>query len=485
MTHRIASPAGLRAGARVFAFAAFAALLALAIVSPQAPAKQRSLEFSKVTSPRLHGFATGADDSGFNSAATADSTIAQAREVGAQYARVVVKWSEIAPAGAMRPAGFDARDPADPRYRWTAIDATIARLTAAGLTVYCVVYGAPEWAQRAPHSPDASEFGSFGHALATRYSGLFADAWSGALLPRVRIWQAWNEPNLPIFLAPASPERYRGLLNAFYDEVKVVQPDSTIVAAGLAPVKSSKDAEYPKSFAADLLCVRPSGGWYAATKSCSKRAKFDVFSVHPYSLGAGPTQRAAIAGNMFVADVIDVAQMVRAATQLKTVRPAGRKGLWSTEFAWFTNPPSRSVGDPPRRAGARTLVALHELWRAGVSQVTWFAVSDNSSAIIGGGGLYDTAGNPKPTRDALSFPFYVAVSKRVGYVWGRAPMGATQPVRVERRGKRGFRTVLTFRPRGDGLFSLRFKLPTPGRATFRARQDQRTSLPLVATRGID
>lgn len=467
MNRRIAIPVGV-------------ALLALAIFSPLSAAK-KPLEYSKVTSPRLHGFAMGADDAGFSDPDEAETTIARTVGVGAQYARLAIAWSSVAPGGQSRPEGFDAASASDPHYRWSQTDAAIRRLSAAGLVVYPVVSGAPRWAST-PSGPSAAEFGAFARALATRYSGSFVDPLTG-ILPAVSTWQAWNEPNLPNFLSPAAPEVYRGLLNAFYDGIKSVQPGATVVAAGLAPVKSSAEAVFPKTFAAQLLCVRESNGWYAARRGCEP-AKFDVFSVHPYSLGAGPTQRAAIAGNMFVADVGDVAQMLRAATQRKTVRPAGRKLLWSTEFAWFTNPPSKTVGDPPRRAGLRTLVALHELWSAGVSQVTWFAVSDSSAAIIAGGGLYDAAGRPKPTRDALRFPFYVASSGRVGYVWGRAPLGSARRVVIERAGRHGYRSVLNIRPRGDGLFSVRFKLKDPRRATFRASQGQTLSLAMRAARGL-
>lgn len=465
----------------MFAFSATCALLALALLAPEAPAKRKPLEFSKVTSARLHGFAMGTDDSGFADPALADTAISQTIGVGARYARLSIAWRDISPGGSARPAGFDAANPADPRYRWSATDAAIRHLTDAGLVVYPVVSGAPQWADT-PRGPSAAEFAAFGRALALRYSGGFVDPFSG-LLPRVRVWQAWNEPNLPNFFSPVSPDAYRRLLNAFYDAVKAVQPDATVVAAGLAPVKSSAAAEFPKVFAERLLCIRAADGWYRARGGCEP-AKFDVFGVHPYSLKAAPTQRAAINGNMFVADVVDVAQMVRAAAQLRTIRPAGKKPLWATEFAWITNPPSDSVGDPPRKAGQRTLVALHELWSAGVSQVTWFAVSDNSRAMIRGGGLYDSAGNPKPTRDALRFPFYVATSGGVGYVWGRAPLGAARTARIERRTRHGFRSVLAFRPRSDGLFSLRFRTSRT-RAEFRARQGGRTSLVLRAARGLN
>jgi hypothetical protein len=441
------------------------------------------------TSSKLNGFQLGVDDSGFGSEQLAPTAIARSREIGAAYARAVIVWGSVAPVGAVRPAGFDARDPADPQYRWSAADALVKRLSASGMTPYVMILGAPRWAQQgtAPEDsgagpgawrPNAAEYGAFAHAAATRYNGTYPDPLTGAPLPRVKIWQAWNEPNLPLFLAPTSPELYRGLLNSFYDEVKAVQPDATVVSAGLAPVKSSEPAAFPKEFALRLLCLKPDNGWFGRDHACAAPARMDIFSVHPYSLRAKPLQRAAIDGNLFVADVVDIAQMVRAAVQLRAVLPAGPKPLWSTEFAWFTTPPNTGTGDSPDVAARRTLVALYTLWRAGLSQVTWFATSDNSAAIVKGGGFYYANDTPKPTRDALRFPFYVSQTRHKGYVWGRAPLGAARNVLIQRRGPKGYRTVLKLRPRADGLFSVGFRLKKTRTGLFRARQADRISLPL-------
>src|SRR5436190_1082364 len=56
---------------------------------------------------------------------------------------------------------------------------------------------APPWAERTrgsgwddgTNSPDPGEFGQFAKAIALRYSGHFHG------IPRVRYYQAWNEPN--------------------------------------------------------------------------------------------------------------------------------------------------------------------------------------------------------------------------------------------------------------------------------------------------
>src|SRR5439155_8869475 len=73
--------------------------------------------------------------------------------------------------------------------------------------------------------PNAHELGLFAEAITRRYSGGFMG------LPRVRYWQAWNEPNHHKSLNPQfskdpskeatrstpllSPDIYRGLLASF------------------------------------------------------------------------------------------------------------------------------------------------------------------------------------------------------------------------------------------------------------------------------
>src|SRR3954464_4953161 len=41
---------------------------------------------------------------------------------GATKGRLALDWRRAAPEGAKAPAGFDAADPADPAYRWSAFD---------------------------------------------------------------------------------------------------------------------------------------------------------------------------------------------------------------------------------------------------------------------------------------------------------------------------------------------------------------------------
>src|SRR4051794_27928184 len=67
------------------------------------------------------------------------------QEAHATIARTAVLWSSVAPDTATRPAGFDARNPADPRYNWGAVDAFVRAAAAHGMEPLLTTYHAPAW----------------------------------------------------------------------------------------------------------------------------------------------------------------------------------------------------------------------------------------------------------------------------------------------------------------------------------------------------
>ena len=184
---------------------------------------------------RSHGLTTGFyDDTAF----TSDGPLwfARAAASGASVVRAGGSWSAIAPH---QPS--DPTNPADPAYQWAALDLEVKQATAAGLSPFISINDAPRWAQAQPiptssapgaWKPNAADYRLFAQALATRYSGRFPDPLQpGMMLPHVRYFEAWNEPNLWLYLAPQwtrvhgawvaeSPLIYRALLNAFYAGVK-------------------------------------------------------------------------------------------------------------------------------------------------------------------------------------------------------------------------------------------------------------------------
>src|SRR5204862_303785 len=70
-----------------------------------------------------------------------------ARRNGARYVRVTVAWSRVAPAGAAKPAGFDAADPESPGYNWGSIEDAVRSAAARQLKVVLTIVRAPAWAE--------------------------------------------------------------------------------------------------------------------------------------------------------------------------------------------------------------------------------------------------------------------------------------------------------------------------------------------------
>ena len=216
------------------------------------------------------------------------------RETGASVVRIPVDWRSIVAEDP--PSGFDADDPASPDYRFATIDAAVLSAVSAGLEPLLVVSHAPAFAEASPRWPYAypgswvpnpTALEEFATALARRYDGSFPDPQApGGVLPRVRLFQAWNEPNLTRYLEPQwvveeghwiafSPLLYREMLNGFYSGVESVAPGDVVVAAGIAPNGDPEGVGrmQPVRFLRELLClgVRGRAGTEGFRAACPTR----------------------------------------------------------------------------------------------------------------------------------------------------------------------------------------------------------------------
>jgi hypothetical protein len=435
-----------------------------------------------------------ADSSLAGASASSDTRWAtRAVDEGARVVRVNVIWSEVAPA--KRPLGFAADNPASRGYDWSAVDTPVRILAAHGLQVLLTVYGAPRWAEgrgrpaSAPPGswkPDPTQFALFAKAAAIRYDGHFPDPRRpGATLPRVQHWQALNEPNLIYYISPqwkrtrtgfrpASPEIYRGLLNAFYRAVKRVDRSNFVLMAGTAPYGDPPGGKRmrPLLFYRELFCLtvrlRP--------QRCPAPAHLDALDHHPYS--SRPTYRAYWSDDVAIVDVYKITRVLRAAERMRHVLPRGKKPLWVTEVAWNTNPPY-AYGTPLMEHARWTVQALYLLWRQGVSTVMALHIVDAASRApdypyaYGWDGLFYSNGQPKPAATAFQFPFMTHRSnRRTISVWGRAP--AAGLLLIERLQGAGWAVRARVTVRARQVFTRRLFLR--GGALLRAQVAGQTSL---------
>lgn len=430
-------------------------------------------------------------------AAERDPWLDRTASVGADTVRIDIGWP--APRGATRPTGFDARNPADPLYDFARADASIVAARARGLQVLASFTGAPAWAEAPGRpasagpstwkpSPQALE--EYGAALARRYSGTFPDpSRPGHVLPKVKGFQVWNEPNLSKYLnpqwagsRPASPQIYRGMLNGFYRGVRSVSSRFLVVSAGTAPFGDPQpggNRVQPARFWRELLCLRATGRQLRGA-NCPAPAHFDVLAHHPYSVGE-PRRKALNADDVSIPDIVKLTRLLRAAERSGRALPRKRHAVWVTEASYDSNPP-----DPdgvPAQTHARWLQeAFYVLWRQGVSTITWFQIRDQlpvpSFAASNQSGIYFADGRAKRAARAFRFPLVAErASATIHRVWGRSPLAGR--VTIERRAGGRWRAVRTVRVARAATFLLRIGRRTKGER-LRARIDAETSLTWVA-----
>jgi hypothetical protein len=420
------------------------------------------------------------------------------RRAGAERAsiiRVGIQWSAVAPKRLPK-RGFNPADPGSPYYNWGPTDAVLRNLATGHFTILIVIDGAPRWAEGrdrprgAPPGtwrPSPGAFGRFARAAALRYSGHFTDPLRpGYDLPRVRYWEAWNEPNLSFYLTPqwtrskhgyaaASPGIYRQLLNDFYAAVKRVSSEDVVVGGAtapfgdLSPSLSNNARMQPVPFVEDLLCLH--GSRQLQRSRCPHPAHLDVLDHHPYDI-TGPYQHAVNAGDVSVPDMGKLARLVRAARRYRTVLPGRPKHIWATELGWSSRPPNRQ-GVPLERQARWLEEALYMLWRQGVSVACWLQIADDPGRGGLDAGLYFAQGRPKPAARAFLFPFVVVRRAHdQARVWVRSP--AAGALLIERRQGHRWVTVRRVRIRRGGIFYGSLKLRA--QPILRARVGQSTSL---------
>jgi hypothetical protein len=449
-------------------------------------------------------------------------TVARIRAAGAEVARIPVDWRDTVQATPS--PGFQARDPASPDYRFTLLDAAVRSTVAGGLQPLLVVSHAPAWAE-APHrwpyaypgswAPNPAALQAFAAALAERYDGSFPDPlYPGQVLPRVRLLQAWNEPNLSRYLEPQwvvvhgrwsafSPLLYRQLLNGFYAGVKSVVPADTVIAAGIAPEgePTGQGVMSPVPFLEAMLCLAPAG--------CADRPRFDALAFHPLSV-YNPDVPAVSALDASISDIAKVTALLREAERRHTVLPAAPKPLWVTELNWDSASSSAHGsatgirgGVPGRLQAAWVSRALHRLWVAGVGLVDWqFLIDPYPGVPLAGptgrvvyyprpAGLYyagvsngraePALARPKPFLQGFALPFDpLRANRRQVRVWALlSDPGQTVMLQCLRSG----RWWPIARLRADRHGVLNQLLAIAGAQRLRLRAGHLSSAPVSVPRG--
>ena len=417
--------------------------------------------------------ATAVDDPSLFNSAQRQTAFALSRAAGATYVRVGVPWEAIAPE--TRPPGFVAGDPASPGYSWEGLDVTLQAAAAARVRPILNVTGVPHWAYaKRPKpgfagTPKADALGDFAHALASRYNGT-------SDLPAEHVFQVWNEPNVSLYLGPVSAKTYRGMVNAFADAVHGVDPANTVIAGALDPFghpKGKRQKWYsvsPLAYMRALLCL--SKGTHPRA-TCHSPIHFDVWSHHPYTFG-GPFGHAKLRDDVSLGDLPQMRALLRAGVRVHHVVSTHAVKFWVTEFGWDSNPP-RPHAAPMGLAARWAAESLYQMWRSGVSLVTWFDLQDRKSPSPYQSGLFFHSSSlkkarSKPVRTAFRFPFVAYRHGSTVTVWGRDATSTKVRATIQRRhGKSGaWRAVGSVIANRNGILRATLKLHSAKQDWLRA-----------------
>jgi hypothetical protein len=192
------------------------------------------------------------------------------------------------------------------------------------------IFGTPAWANGGADinvaPADVAALETFAYAAATHFPG-------------VRLWAAWNEPNLSLFLAPSwepqgeelvpvAAHTYAEMCNAVWRGVhragREAGVEETVACGVTAPRGRGGEAIPPLRF---LREMKEAG------------ARFDAYAHHAYarrpdiSPSTPPPDRFAVS----LANISDLL------TRLDELY-GGSMPVWITEYAYETNPPDPEIG---------------------------------------------------------------------------------------------------------------------------------------------
>jgi hypothetical protein len=409
---------------RIAVLALATAVLSLAAV--QSGAQPAPAEAKKKAPLRL-----GLTDPVFSSSDPAERAVwlDRAAEAGADSIRLLANWRAI--ADAQPPA--DPSNPADPGYGFGNLDAAVRDAAARGFRIVLTINRAPDYAEGPNRpatgaepgtwKPSPSRLAEFATALASRYSGSFADPATGAALPRVALFEIWGEPNLFTHLTPQTeggrvvgPTHYRDMVNAASRAIKGVNGSNEVIAGGTAPFGDHPPVGRtpPLTFWMKFFCLKGKKNLKPEKKCPGGKPRVDAFAHNPLAgLAAnetlptlGPADKAPSPTDILVPDMHKLYDVLKAAREHRMVKPRSGTELWVTELLWETNPPDSGVkGVSLENQAAYLAQSLQSLQKQGVSEVRWVRIRDDAPspdfASTIQSGLYFHDGTPKPALQAF------------------------------------------------------------------------------------
>jgi polysaccharide biosynthesis protein PslG len=208
---------------------------------------------------------------------------------------------------------------------WSELDRAVSEANAAGVKVLARIDFSPSWAAefQTDNSPPGNpeDFVDFMNRLVDRYR-------TDSAIGRIHAVQIWNEPNLtrdwgeqPISYRTA--REYAYLLKETYKSIKQVDPNITVVTAGLSPTGTMDERAAPDDVYLEWLFQAGIKGYY------------DVLGLHAAGYGSPPETEV-----LSVPAFDQPAFYFRRVEQLRAIQERygdGDKQVWLLEFGWTTD----------------------------------------------------------------------------------------------------------------------------------------------------
>jgi hypothetical protein len=324
----------------------------------------------------------------------------QLKSLRAGVVRTTLDWPLVARRRPVKPA-----DPADPAYNWTAVDNVVDQASKRGIRVLLAINGTPRWAgparNRLPRR--VLDLRLFATAAALRYSGTYRvkveENEPERILPAVRHWLAWNEPNNPIFLRPQwKMVQRKWRAQAAYDYAKICSAIwAGVHATRLAGEKVACGATGPRGNDAPRSSRASTSPlvFMAALRRAGLR-RMDAYAHHPY-YGHRTEKPTTVPKSKKAVTMANIGLLIKQVNRLW-----GPKRIWITEYGYQTNPPDRLFGVSYRNQARymQQAVAMAKKTRR-IDMFIWFLIKDEGRLSGWQSGVITRRGARKPSYRAF------------------------------------------------------------------------------------
>jgi hypothetical protein len=232
-------------------------------------------------------------------AALFDNEMNLMKHVGVHWVRAIIPWGQVE-------HDFAGQG------NWILIDRLVNIVQAEGMQLDAIIDNPPLWAYQSPPTTDCASPPPFDINAYANFTAEVAARYGSA---RISAIELENAPNLPGAWPKANPCAYTRLMQASYPAIKAVDPNITVLTAGLGAQKNVAGAQAGDVFFSNMYLYGAHG-------------YFDVLSWHPYSYPCFPSGTCTVQRPWYRTSFV---------RQLMINNGDGNKQIWATEFGAPTN----------------------------------------------------------------------------------------------------------------------------------------------------